>query len=79
MNRVAAMNTRLLTIKDVAAALNCSRTTVWRKIKAGDIPAPLVICGLTRWKPEQIAALIDGTPAPAMNAPVVRKRTRCAA
>jgi excisionase family DNA binding protein len=78
MSGVAAMNTRLLTIKDVAAALNCSRTTVWRKIKAGDIPAPLVICGLTRWKPEQIAALIDSTPAPVI-APVVRKRTRCAA
>lgn len=68
------MNTRLLTIKDVSATLNCSRTTIWRKIKSGDIPAPVLICGLTRWKPEQIAALIDRTPTPA-----VRKRTRCAA
>lgn len=68
------MTPQLLTIKDVATALNCSRTTIWRKVKSGDLPAPLSVCGLTRWKPEQIAALIDPAPIPP-----VRKRTRCAA
>lgn len=67
------MTAQLLTIKDVAKTLNCSRTTIWRKVKSGDIPAPLSVCGLTRWKPEQIAALLEPAPAP------VRKRTRCAA
>lgn len=66
------MNDRLITVKDVEAALSCSRSTIWRRVKDGTIPAPIKICGLTRWRANEIAALI----APALKPqPRERKRT----
>jgi len=74
------MQSKLLTLKDLAAKLNCSRTTIWRKVKSGDIPAPVLVCGLTRWKPDELESLIDqATPKAIPPTPVIRKRTRCAA
>lgn len=52
------MNDRLITVKDVGAALSCSRSTIWRRVKDGTIPAPIKICGLTRWRANDIAALM---------------------
>lgn len=41
------MEHRLITTEEVAAVLNCSRTTICRKGKSGELSAPLKICGLT--------------------------------
>ena len=58
------MNDRLITVKDVGAALSCSRSTIWRRVKDGTIPAPLKICGMTRWRETDIAALMQAPPKP---------------
>lgn len=70
------MEQRLITTEEVAAALNCSRTTIWRKVKSGELPAPLKVCGLTRWRAGDIAALMN--PAPGAK-PVPRNRVRATA
>lgn len=67
------MDKELLTSADLMALLQISEATLWRKVKAGLIPAPETICGLKRWPRLQIAALI----APAKPQP--RNRVRAAA
>ncbi|RGP39241.1 helix-turn-helix transcriptional regulator [Pseudotabrizicola alkalilacus] len=57
------MERKLITIKEVGTALNCSRTTIWRKVKSGALPAPLNVCGMTRWKPEDIEAVLTAAEA----------------
>lgn len=71
------MERKLVTIREVAAALSCSRTTIWRRVKDGQLPTPLSVCGMTRWRPEDIDAFIDraAVPAPVV-APAPRKRIR---
>jgi excisionase family DNA binding protein len=73
-----AMDRKLLTIKDVATALNCSRTTIWRKVKDGSIPKPMTVCGMTRWSVAQIEGLIASASAPTP-IPQTRVRVRRAA
>ena len=34
----------------VEALFACSAATVWRRVKSGDIPKPVTICGSTRWR-----------------------------
>jgi predicted DNA-binding transcriptional regulator AlpA len=29
---------------------SCSPATIWRRVKSGDIPAPIKIVGSTRWR-----------------------------
>lgn len=67
------MNKELLNSADLMALLQISEATLWRKVKAGLIPAPETICGLKRWPRAEIAALI--TPAK----PQPRNRVRAAA
>lgn len=66
------MNDRLITVKDIEAALSCSRSTVWRRVKDGTIPAPIKICGMTRWRATDIAALMQ---SPSKPLPRDRKRS----
>jgi len=73
-----AMEHKLITMEDVAAALKCSRTTIWRKVKDGSLPAPVKVCGLTRWRAGDIAALIDNAPG-AITKPIPRNRVRARA
>lgn len=69
------MEQQLVTLTEVAALLNCGRTTIWRKVKAGTMPAPLKVCGLTRWRAGDIAALIEGSaPAKRVVPPRIRQR-----
>lgn len=71
------MEGALLTSADLRGILQISEPTLWRKIKKGDLPAPVTICGLRRWKRADIAALIDNAPG-AQPKPTPRKRTRVA-
>lgn len=52
----------LLNDREVAAALNCSRSSVWRLSESGALPRPLKISGLTRWRRADIEALVAGGP-----------------
>ncbi len=47
---------RLLTVKQFADFLGCGVTKVWTKSKSGELPAPIKICGQTRWLESEIHA-----------------------
>lgn len=49
---------RLLTDKDVAARLSCSRDHVWKLCKAGSLPKPYKLGTLTRWRQSEISKVI---------------------
>ncbi len=48
----------LISDRDCAEMLSCSRATFWRRVKDGTIPKPVKFGGLTRWSFEEINALI---------------------
>lgn len=48
---------QLLTINEVAEALNVSTSTIWRQVKGGGLPEPIKIGTLTRWKRSEIEAI----------------------
>lgn len=40
-----------------------SRTTLWRRVKAGDFPSPIALsCHTTRWKKAEIESGVAGLP-----------------
>ena len=50
----------LMTAVEVAAALGISRVHVWRKVKAGALPAPIYAMPKSpRWLRSEIRELID--------------------
>lgn len=49
---------RLLTDKDVAAMLSCSRKHVWDCIHDGRLPPPYKFGTLTRWRQSEISEVI---------------------
>ena len=51
--------TALIPVRTVAEMLGVHRATVYRMAARGDIPKPLHIAGLTRWRRADIEALID--------------------
>ncbi len=44
-----ASKSRLLSDKELANIIGCSRATVWRRVADGTLPQPLKIGNLTRW------------------------------
>lgn len=46
----------LVDARAVRAICGFGRTSVWRKVKSGDIPKPIKVGGMTRW---QLGALLD--------------------
>lgn len=46
-----------MTTDDITGLFSCSRSTVWRWVKAGVIPAPHRIGGLNRWRRPEIEAI----------------------
>ena len=52
---------QLLTVRDVSAQLNIAVSSVWRKVKSGDLPQPIKIGGSTRWRRADIEALYATT------------------
>ena len=45
---------RLLNTKDICLAYNLSRSSLWRRLKANQIPAPTVINGRNYWLADHI-------------------------
>jgi excisionase family DNA binding protein len=45
--------------RDVAEFLACSRSTIWRWVEAGVLPKPIKIGGVSRWKLEDLEAVIE--------------------
>jgi len=50
----------LLTTSDLQRLLKVDRRTVGRLVKRGELPVPMKLGGSNRWRPEEIAAAIDG-------------------
>lgn len=48
----------LITDRQGAEMLSCSRATFWRRVKDGTIPKPIRFGGLTRWSADEIEAVI---------------------
>jgi len=49
----------LLSAEEVGRLLGVSTRTIWRMLSAGEIPAPVKLGGLTKWRREEIQAMID--------------------
>jgi predicted DNA-binding transcriptional regulator AlpA len=49
----------LLTTADLRALLRVDRRTITRLYKKGVLPRPLLLGGLNRWRPDEVAAAID--------------------
>ena len=59
-NPLGPTMTKLLRTKDVQDTLGVSRTTLWRLVKAGTLPAPIKLgpqCN--RWRPADIEGALD--------------------
>jgi predicted DNA-binding transcriptional regulator AlpA len=52
------MKQELLSATETAAALGCSRASIWRYTKAGTIPKPVKLGHLTRWRRADIESFI---------------------
>ena len=67
---------RLMSIEQVATALNVSTTSItrWWRAKDSDFPAPLQIGGRYRWNPEEIRTWIDNRVRAGGVRPPPRKR-----
>jgi excisionase family DNA binding protein len=51
---------KLLTVKQVAAIFSVHRSTVWRLVAAGELPAPVRIGrSITRWRADEIENFVD--------------------
>lgn len=53
-----------LSIRDVAALLGISVSSVWRHAKDGTLPAPYKIGGSTRFRRDELLAAVEGLQAP---------------
>ena len=64
-------------IRDTEAAelLGCGRSTFWRWVSNGVVPQPVKLGGATRWRRNEITALIEN----AQPVSAVRKRRRVSA
>lgn len=53
----------LWTVREVAEHLGCGVSTVWRLTKQGEIPAPMKIGGMVRWRREEMERFTSGQTA----------------
>lgn len=53
------MSKKLLTSKEVCSLYSISRATLWRRLKAGQIPAPTKINSRNYWLSEQVSEHIS--------------------
>jgi prophage regulatory protein len=55
---------RLLSVREVAAAVGITRSTIYARIAAGTFPAPRRVGpGTVRWRESDIQAWIDALPS----------------
>ena len=61
------MEPQILRTADVIAATGLSRTTLWRRVKAGDFPRPIRLGGpesrAVGWRRSEIETWINNRPA----------------
>ncbi len=57
---MTAPENRLIDCNTLAGILGVDRSTVWRKAARGDLPKPIRVAGLTRWRLADIEAAISG-------------------
>ena len=58
-NTMEAISPVLLSDQGVAALLDMSRASVWRRVNDKTLPQPIRIGGLTRWSRAEIEAVIE--------------------
>jgi excisionase family DNA binding protein len=64
MKASLSAETKLLTVHQVATRLALSVRTVWRRTKAGELPAPVRFTGrIVRWRSGDIDRYIEQLPA----------------
>ena len=63
---------KLLTAKEVLVMTGYkSRTTLWRRVKSGEFPAPIALsANATRWKREEVEAWVEALPTIGYGRPV---------
>ena len=65
-NRKPGMEPQILRVADVLAMTGLSRTTLWRRIKSGDFPPPILLGGpgsrAVGWRRAEVQAWIDERP-----------------
>lgn len=54
---------RLLSVRQVAEVFGVSVATIWRWTAGGAIPTPIKIGGSTRWRRDEIEAVLSATEA----------------
>lgn len=59
----------LLTMSEVAGRVKVHRVTLYRKMREGKFPAPLVVCGRYRWKASEIEHYIETSERPKVKFP----------
>lgn len=55
---LAASGKLLISDRELAGLLGCSRALVWRLNSAGQVPEPVHIGGLTRWRKAEIESWV---------------------
>ena len=53
------MPDNLMTIEDLCAYLQVSRTSIWRWVKSGDLPHPFKLGSQVRWSRKAILEWVD--------------------
>lgn len=56
---VAQLETSLLNIKTLMATTGLSRSTIYAKVRAGALPAPIKIGGCIRWSSSSVRQWIE--------------------
>jgi predicted DNA-binding transcriptional regulator AlpA len=59
MDGSAKQYRRLITVRQVAAKIGKSVSSVWNDVNAGHLPRPVKIGGSTRWDEREIDDVID--------------------
>lgn len=49
----------LIPDKEAAALLSIGRSTFWREVKAGKLPQPVRIAGVTRWRVSDLRRYVE--------------------
>ena len=61
-NQENQMNEKLLVpAADAAKLLSMGRSTFWNKVKLNQLPRPVKIAGITRWRVSDLRRFVDAT------------------